>query len=67
MLCLLAFNNNKTGEKRKHSSPNATPKKKERMLISTEEKLDITILTEKGEGTSNVQSSWLDHEDSKYN
>jgi hypothetical protein len=55
------------GEKRKYSCPDTTTMKKERKLINTEEKLDIVILPEKDEGTSNVQSSWLDHEGSKYN
>jgi hypothetical protein len=55
VLCLLAFNNNKTGEKRKYSSPGATTMKKERKLINNEDKLDIIILPVKGESTSNVQ------------
>ena len=66
MVCLLAFNNTKTGDKRTYSSTNATPMK-ERKLINTEEKLDIIILPEKGEGISNLQWSWLDHEAIKYN
>jgi hypothetical protein len=61
------FNNIKMGENRKYGSPNATPIKKERKLINTEEKLDIIILPEKGEVISYVQCSWLDHKVSKYN
>jgi len=62
VLCLLAFNNTKTSEKRKYNSPNATEMKKERKLKNTEEKLGVIIFPEKGEVISNVQCLWLDHE-----
>ena len=67
VLCLLAFNNIKTGQKRKYTSPNATLMKTERKFINTEEKLDIIILPEKGDGVSNVQCPWFEHEAIKYN
>jgi hypothetical protein len=65
VVCSLAFNNTKRGEKHKYTSPNATPRKKERKLINSEEKLDVIILPGKGECISNLHFSWFDQESSK--